>query len=166
MKLGRGRDETGNVYGYLTVLSLHSKSENGTCVWLCRCHCGVEKPIRSTVLRLKHGGTISCGCMRGKETKHGLHNSPTYRSWRAMKARCGNDKSTAFDRYGGRGIAYCAQWESFEGFLADMGERPEGTSLDRIDVNGNYEPSNCRWATSKEQANNRRNNRSRKSEVA
>src|SRR5206468_1663320 len=82
---------------------------------------------------------------------------PTYRSWYAMKARCTNSNHTSYHHYGGRGITVCERWlNSFEAFLTDMGDRPEGTSLDRIDVNGNYEPSNCKWSTPSEQANNKR----------
>lgn len=92
--------------------------------------------------------------MKEIDPKHGRWNTSTYRSWSGMKQRCDNPKSHAYNLYGGRGITYCDKWEIFTGFLADMGERPEGKSLDRIDSNGDYTPDNCRWATQKEQTRN------------
>jgi hypothetical protein len=96
--------------------------------------------------------------MKEKQTKHGGYGTPAYRSYRAMLARCNDKKHPEFNHYGGRGIMVCNKWLSgFEAFISDMGERPEGTTLDRIDVDGMYEPSNCRWATVHVQASGKRN---------
>lgn len=93
-------------------------------------------------------------------TTHGMTGTPTFISWDSMKQRCLNPKHKSYSDYGGRGVKVCKRWlESFENFLADMGEHPDGMTLERDEVDGDYEPSNCRWATSKEQGNNRRNSR-------
>lgn len=94
---------------------------------------------------------------RRSTTTHGKHRTPTYRSWEGMKQRCRNPKATGYARYGGAGISVCERWLKFENFLADMGERPEGTTLDRIDSSGDYEPGNCRWADRSAQNRNRPN---------
>lgn len=90
------------------------------------------------------------------QPRHGMTDTPTHRSWLEMRRRCTNPHSEHWPDYGGRGIRFCERWESFENFLADMGERPDGMTLDRIDVNGHYEPGNCRWATSSVQQRNKR----------
>jgi hypothetical protein len=120
------------------------------------CDCGRE--IETILSDVRRGASKSCGCVRGgSRPKHGMAHSPEYSSWRAMLARCLNPKSISFKNYGGRGVTVYEVWQtSFAAFYAHVGPRPPGTTLDRIDTNGNYEPGNVRWATPKEQAATRR----------
>ena len=143
-------DIAGQQFGRLRVISREGTSSSRKTLWLCECACGNTALVTSNQLR--RGRTNSCGCLR-----HGYTKTPTYNAWCGAKKRCCNTQDKDYKNYGGRGIRVCARWlESFENFLKDMGERPAGKSLDRIDVDGDYELSNCRWATASEQAQNRR----------
>lgn len=135
----------------------------------CLCACGNEATARTE--DLVRGQRTSCGCLRDENVKlatianikHGhtsrLGGTATYRSWQAMLRRCETIGNIAYKRYGGRGITVCERWHSFANFLADMGERPPNSTIDRKDTNGNYEPDNCKWSTPAEQARNRSDNR-------
>jgi hypothetical protein len=122
----------------------------------CLCDCGEKKSIVLKSLRNNH--TISCGCFHKEvKTNHGLTGTYEYHIWNSMKQRCNNPKNISYKDYGGRGIKVCDRWlNSFNFFLEDMGKKPDGYSLDRINNDDGYKPTNCRWATMKEQSNNRR----------
>jgi len=154
----------GKRFGKLVVIKDVGVNKQGTYMWLCKCDCGNEKIVKGA--SLKYGSTNSCGCgiiesIIKTHTKHGSVNSVEYSTWEGMKARCYNKNTPRYSEYGGRGISVCERWiNSFENFLSDMGERPSNKhSLDRFpDNNGNYEPSNCRWATDFQQLRNTRRN--------
>ena len=147
-------DITGNVYGRLTVLE-RAPSVNARTMWKCRCECGAEVVIQGAHIR--SGSTKSCGCLAKdnlrrvqvfskRGTTHGMSHTREYKSWDQMKQRCNNPKHHAWQWYGGKGVKICQRWlESFENFLSDMGMRPVGCDLDRIDPDKGYSPDNCRW---------------------
>jgi hypothetical protein len=154
-------DLTGKKFSKLTVESEAGRDSYGRAQWLCVCDCGERVIIGSNNLRT--GNSKSCGCVKrqwlesGKANRtHGMTKTGAHVSWRKMIERCEKTYCRRYADYGGRGIKVCDRWKVFENFYADMGDRPEGMSLDRIDVNGNYEPSNCRWATPQQQRANRR----------
>lgn len=159
-------DLTGQRFGKLVALS-PARVLHGRRGWTCACDCGASTTV--STLNLRADKTKSCGCLRREACsaiaiehnfRHGhnttAHKTPTWNSWNAMLKRCRQPAHTSYSSYGGRGITVCERWLDFRAFLADMGERPDGRTLDRVNVNGNYEPSNCRWATRSEQQRNKR----------
>ena len=153
-------------FNKLTVVSLNDKKRRGKLLWDCVCDCGVEKVVMGEYL--KNGDTSSCGCFKKEKlsslyTKHGAKGTPEYSTWCKIKERCRNKNCRSYKHYGGRGISVCESWvgeNGFINFLNDMGKRPSSIhSIDRIDVNGDYCKGNCKWATCKQQQNNRRNNK-------
>lgn len=161
--MGTVVDLTGARFGRLVVMGRGENTAAKKATWLCRCDCGAT--VRAISNNLRGGSTTSCGCLQrellaARNQSHG-HTaggiSPTYHSWSSMVQRCTNPKRDNYARYGGQGTTVAPEWiESFEAFLAHVGERPAGTTLDRIDPFGNYEPGNVRWATPSEQEANKR----------
>lgn len=162
--MGKFRDLTGQRFGRLYVVREYGRNKQGKATWLCKCDCGNTKAVYS--YSLISGATLSCGCLHkeklSKASKtHGMTKSRIYKEWANMKSRCNNPKSTYYEYYGGRGIKVCEEWgKDFISFYywAILHGYVDNLTLDRKDTNSNYEPSNCRWVTMKEQANNKRNN--------
>lgn len=168
------KDLTGEVFKRWEVLSYHGRASgsSGGAIWLCRCDCGTERPVKAT--SLQSGKSLSCGCLHreimadrcrrnlvNRTTKHGLSRTREHSSWNQMIQRCHNPKNPTYERYGSKGVTVCDRWRAdFLNFLADMGDCPtDSHTIDRIDPFGNYEPGNCRWATDDVQRLNQRRTR-------
>lgn len=155
------RNISGKRFGRLVALSISYQAKNEGTVWLCQCDCG--KLVSVVIGSLSTGRTKSCGCLKSDVTRerlttHGQCASPEYIAWSNMRQRCDNPCRPEYPDYGGRGIKVCERWTVFENFLADMGKRPDGKSIERRNNEGNYEPLNCVWATKIEQTRNTRRN--------
>lgn len=150
-------DMVGKSFNYWEVIGPYEKRKTRI-FWKCRCICGIEKYISG--IKLRGNKSRSCGCKRFnncRKVKHGMYKTREYSIWRKMKNRCFSNKANNYSDYGGRGISVCKKWLDFKNFYKDMGDCPDGYSLDRIDINGNYCKENCKWSNKIEQSNNKRN---------
>lgn len=153
------KNMSGKRFGKLICLGLSSRAPGSMGVfWRTACDCG--KMLDVCGANMRRGNTKSCGCQREiSVSKHGQYGKKVYHIWQGMRDRCSNHKATSWKYYGGKGVVVCDRWNSFRNFYNDMGDPPFGTSIDRIDTAGNYTPKNCRWANSRLQSRNKRNNR-------
>lgn len=157
--LGPKVDLAGRRFGRWAVLGLSGDRSGRLYKWTCRCDCGTVRDVVSATL--VNGASQSCGCLhremaRELNTVHGGKGTPEYRAWKHMRERCNNPNDKRYENYGGRGIRVCDRWNDFTAFMSDLGPRPSRRhSIERIDVNGHYEPGNVKWATVKEQARNK-----------
>lgn len=165
--MSRRVDLMGKKFGAWNVIEYLGMNKRFQPIWFCRCDCGTERQVVGQTLR--NGKSKSCGCKKpdaiskaqwfhghSGSSRNGRKESPTYSTWRAMLRRCNPENKWTYRWYGSRGVTVCKRWHFFHNFLSDMGEKPQGMSLDRINVDGNYEPSNCRWADWKTQRSNQR----------
>lgn len=155
-------DYSGRRFARLVAIELVERRDVGS-IWRFRCDCGSEKV--ANIIHVRCGSVGSCGCLArdllvSRNSTHGLSRKHPreYKTWKCMRARCSNPQNGDYADYGGRGIRVCERWSDFAAFFADMGARPDGASLDRINVDGGYDPANCRWETPTTQANNKRSN--------
>jgi len=148
-------DLTNKKFGRWTVIKMVGRNKQGKIMWLCQCSCGTNREVVGG--DLKNGKSTSCGCLRIESiTTHSLYGTPTYKTWADMTQRCNNVNHYNYSDYGGRGIKVCKRWLKFENFFADMGIKPEGLTIERIDNNKGYYKENCCWASMLDQSKNKR----------
>jgi len=162
MTTSRYKDLTGQKFSRLTAIKFVGKDSCNNARWLFKCDCGNEIECRGS--EVSRGATKSCGCLVSENTRaanltHGMSRQKVYKTWIAMKARCFNEDDVNFPLYGGRGITVCKEWLDFETFYKDMGDIPDGYSIERLDTNLGYSKDNCKWASATEQQRNKRNSK-------
>jgi len=159
--MGKRINAMGKKFGRLRVIEKAENKGKHT-AWLCKCDCGAKKVVTTGHLTRKNNPVRSCGCLRREMASkcnmtHGKTHHPSYRTWVGMMDRCYDLTADSYKHYGGRGIFVCDRWHDVNNFITDMGERKDGYSIERINVNGNYEPKNCKWIRIEKQAQNKRN---------